>query len=119
LAYVLLLHNTVGSSAIDTILNVNILIGGLMKMRKLLSALLVCAFVFSIIGPVMASEETTITGMVQQVEEEFVIVTADDEYIVKDHDLSEMVGKMVTAIGTVTEEEDEKTIEVTSVVEAH
>jgi hypothetical protein len=90
-----------------------------MKMRKLLSAILVFAFMFSVIGPVMASEETTITGMVQQVEEEFVIVTADGEYFVKGQDLAEMVGKMVTAVGTVTEEDGEKTIEVTSVVEAH
>jgi hypothetical protein len=88
-----------------------------MNMRKLLAAILVCAFVFSVVGPVMASEEVSITGVVQQIEEEFVIVTADGEYLVKDQDLSEMTGKMVTVVGTVTEEEGEKIIEVTSVAE--
>jgi hypothetical protein len=89
-----------------------------MKMRKLLAAILVCAFVFSVVGPVIASEEeVSITGMVQQVDEEFVIVTADGEYLVKDQDLTEMTGKMVTAVGIVTEEDGEKIIEVTSVAE--
>jgi hypothetical protein len=88
-----------------------------MNMRKLLAAILVCAFVFSVVGPVIASEEVSITGVVQQVEEEFVIVTADGEYLVKDQDLSEMTGKMVTVVGTVTEEDGEKIIEVTSVAE--
>jgi hypothetical protein len=88
-----------------------------MKMRKLLAAILVCAFVFSVVGPVIASEEISITGVVQQVEEEFVIVTADGEYLVKDQDLTEMTGKMVTAVGTVTEEDGEKIIEITSVAE--
>ena len=43
----------------------------------------------------------------------------DGEYIVNGRDLVEMVGLMVTATGTVTEEDGAEIIDVTSVVEVN
>ncbi|MCP4745979.1 MAG: hypothetical protein GY874_07535 [Desulfobacteraceae bacterium] len=69
--------------------------------------------------PMVFAEEQTITGTVAQ-SDQGVVISADDGevYIVAGQDLSDMVGKVVKATGTVEEGETGKTLTVTSVEEA-
>lgn len=82
-------------------------------MRKALLVLAVLALVFSSISPVFA-EDVTVTGMVEKTDAGMVLKAEDGEYALTGADVAAHVGKKVEAVGTVTEADGKKTLEVKS-----
>jgi len=56
--------------------------------------------------------------MVEKGKMGMMLKAADGEYMLAGHDMSKMVGKKVTCMGTVAEKDGKKTLTVTSVKEA-
>ena len=82
-------------------------------MKKLFVAILMVSFLLSA-GTVMA-EGVSVMGTVQQVEDQFVLVTDDNtQFILEEVDLSAHVDKKVTIVGELTEDGEKKMVKVVS-----
>ena len=82
-------------------------------MKKLFAAIIMVSFLLGA-GTVMA-EGVTLMGTVQQVEDQFVLVTDDKtQYILEGVDLSAIVDKKVTVAGNLTTDGENKTVTVVS-----
>jgi hypothetical protein len=82
--------------------------------KKLLAFVLVLGLVAASVAVAGQSE---VTGKIEKSEQGIVIMAdSGDAYLVMGKDLSEMVGKTVTAKGTLAEDKSGKTITVMSVV---
>jgi hypothetical protein len=82
-------------------------------MKKLFVAILMVSFLLSA-GTVMA-EGVSVMGTVQQVEDQFVLVTDDNtQFILEEVDLSAHIDKKVTIVGELTEDGEKKMVKVVS-----
>lgn len=85
--------------------------------KSLIAILSALVFMVGIVAPaVRAADETTITGTIS--EDGLLITDAGVEYTIADNDqkdeIMEHAGKLVTAVGAVTEEGGEKIITISS-----
>jgi len=65
----------------------------------------------------VAKDEVSITGTVEQTEAGLVITADDGRYLVIGQDLTAMLGKRVEATGIISEQDGVKTIKVSSIEE--
>ena len=91
-----------------------------MKRNRMVWKLLVVVTIIGLlsVAGAMASENETLTGVIEQSDQGIVLSADDGEtYVVQGQDLSGMVGKSVKATGTLSEGTSGMTITVTSVEE--
>lgn len=89
-----------------------------MKLQKKYMTLVMCVAVicFAVTAVAMVPEEN-ITGTVVNFSSGYAIANDGGWYLVADYDVSGLLGKAVTATGSITEKDGVKTINVTSVEE--
>ena len=89
-----------------------------MNRSKKLTILLLCTMMIAFVAAfAMAADPQVLQGPVAQTDAGIVIQAGDADYVVAGQDMSEMVGKEVTVVGTVSESGDTKTIHVMEIKE--
>ena len=90
-------------------------VGIIMKKLSIISIVLVVAFIASM--GIALADEATVTGTVEQSDAGLVLNADDGTYVLAGEDASAMVGKKVTAVGTISEGDAGKILTVTSIEE--
>ena len=92
--------------------------GEKMNRSKKLTVLLLCVMAIAFVATFsVAADQQVVQGPVAQTEAGIVIQAGDADYVVAGQDMSEMVGKQVTVVGTVSESGGTKTIQVMEIKE--
>jgi hypothetical protein len=92
--------------------------GKKMNRSKRLTIILLCVMAIAFAATFsVAADQQVVQGPVAQTDAGIVIQASDADYVVAGQDMSEMVGKEVTVVGTVSESGNTKTINVMEIKE--